>query len=124
MKTLFSENGQPFDGLEEMANDLETQAHEFLSNLVKQGYSYIEIRAAGGYLISTVNLAVSSAILDKRDQDYKKRIKDTDPNLNENEMNLARNNDMIPAIRAYRERTGLGLKESKDAVQKWIKEKL
>src|ERR1700730_15253198 len=43
------------------------------------------------------------------------------PDLSERVKDLARNpNAKIAAIKAYREETGLGLKEAKDAVERWL----
>lgn len=41
---------------------------------------------------------------------------DNDPSSMPDVMELVRNGRLIPAIKIYRDRTGLGLKESKDAI--------
>lgn len=59
---------------------------------------------------------------EKHLDDYERRVlrdaKDTLDDPNENEVSIGLNQGKIASIKAYRERTGKGLAESKDAMEK------
>ena len=123
MESLFNEYGNPHQGSElmELSIELERLAREYLNRLVDDGCSGVEIRAASCYLSMGVDCAGSSAILSLHSKIHKSRFVDLDPNLNAKEQELASDPKMkIAAIKAYRDRTGAGLREAKDAVENWI----
>lgn len=118
----FNEFGKPIGCIEELATTLECLARNFLDGMVQEGYSATDIRAAGSYLSGSVDLATSTAILHLQRNIHEQKRQNIDPNLDEIEQNYARNaHTKIQAIIHYRHRTGLGLRESKDAVEAWIK---
>ena len=120
----FNEFGKPIDSVEEVASSLERQARQFLESMVEQGYSATEIRAIGSYLSGSVDLAATWAVLHAGDKIRRDRIKNADPNLDDEERGYAALGEKIQAIKHYRERTGHGLREAKDAVEKYIRENL
>lgn len=119
---LFNQYGNPSEPLSEVAYEIEDISRKFLLGLVEKGYTATEIRAAAGYISGCAELSGSEAILTLQAKIHKDRIKNADPNLNDSEKGLASSGEKIQAIRAYRERTGNGLREAKDIVEKWMNE--
>lgn len=118
----FNEHGKPIQEIDDLAYELENMAREFLHNMVQQGYSGTEIRATAGYLSGAVDVAGSEAIFALSDKLRRDKIAQADKNLSPEEVALLKENrdNKIQAIRVYRDRTGLGLKESKDAIEAWL----
>lgn len=115
--TLFDKDGEPNGELEDFANALEKEVIRFLENYPE--LDIIELRATSSVLTNAVQIAITHQILEQR---YKKsRPKNTNLNLTQEEQQNARTNK-IQTIRMYRERTGQGLKESKDAVELYLRE--
>jgi ribosomal protein L7/L12 len=134
-KQPFDDNGMPNTDIHEFTNKLEDLTYEFLKELVDEHeYNATEIRAISAYIINAVGLAESGTIFDIRDKILRERRKNSDPNLSEDEKTLiissldeddaTRGSYKIQTIRKYRERTGFGLREAKEAVEKWMRENL
>lgn len=64
--------------------------------------------------------AKSTTLLNERILAFAEARRLADPNLNEKEIALVRDNKKIAAIREYRVRTGIGLYDAKDAVEGWM----
>lgn len=119
---LFNDAGKPIDEIEDVCSELEEIVREALNSYVDRGCSAVDLRAAGGLFASCVNLWPSMAILDLNERKRKKKIAESDPNLSPEEIALVAT-DRIAAIKAYRDRTGNGLRESKEAVDAYAKAK-
>lgn len=120
MNPLFNRDDQPNAAIEEIANGFEENTRNFLLSLTRQGYTLTDIRAVGGYLMQAVSGSISWAVLDAREFAFAEARRLADPNLNEEEIALVRDDKKIGAIKEYRQRTGLGLREAKDAVEGWM----
>lgn len=120
MDPLFNKFGQPNQSVVDIANELESTVRNFLNNLIIQGYSATDIRAAGGYLAGLPELATSCAIMDLQHKIHEDIKKNADPNPSQEEIAFILQNEKIKAIKSYRERTASGLKESKDVIEHWI----
>jgi ribosomal protein L7/L12 len=122
MEPLFNQYGNPSEPLSEVAAQIEQISRNFLLGLVEKGYTATEIRAASGYIVGSAELSGAEAILMLQAKIHSDRIKNADPNLNDSEKGLASSGEKIQAIKNYRERTGNGLREAKDIVEKWMNE--
>lgn len=123
---LFNEFGKPNDEIERLASHFEQETRNFIANLVNQGCSATEIRAIGSYLSGAVDCAVVHNVIDFG-QKLRKSKFDANPNLNQDEQALVNAHcehrdyqKKIQAIRAYRQRTGMGLNDSKNAIENAI----
>jgi len=127
MTPLFDKDGKPNDAIEEIANGFEDTTRNFIEALTREGYSISDIREVGCYLMQAISGALSWGVIDARDWAAREAIRLADPNLTEQEIALIRDGKKIGAIKAYalrRMRTGVGLREAKDAVEKWMEENL
>lgn len=122
---IFDENGQPNDELKVFGEAQEEAINGLFARLIHHGATAVEIKAVAEYLISSVTVQSAWANLEIKDRNYNQKRLNADPNLSDEEMSFARNpNQKIEAIRQYRNRTGRGLKESKEAVEAWIRDNM
>jgi hypothetical protein len=118
----FNEHGKPNSEIDDFAFEVETLVRNFLHTMADNGCSGVELRAATGYISSCADLAGSHAIFYLSDKLRREKIAAADLNLTDEEASMLHEDvkNKVPVIKLYRERTGLGLKESKDAIEAWF----
>ena len=129
MKPPFDDEGNPNMEVEYMARTIEETIRRIMPDMLLQPYSVTEIRAVGNYLSQTVAEVIAEAAEKVAERVHQEKRRNADPNLDEEEKALANlwssnPSSKIQAIRHYRERTGAGLKEAKDAVEAYIGDNL
>jgi ribosomal protein L7/L12 len=136
MKSIFNENGVPDKSVDEACAEISTIVRNLFDQMQNDGYSIAEMRAVGCCFMQDIGCEVSAAVLTARFNIVEAKQKNADPRLDDEEIAFftediflaacpqTRWQNKLKAIKHYRERTGLGLKESKDAVEKWMSENL
>lgn len=120
MEPLFDKDGKPNAAIEEIASGFENNTRNFIESLTHQGYSIRDIREVGCYLMQAISGSLSWGVLEAQAFAQREAIRLADPNVSEEEVLLIRTGHKIGAIKHYRERTGAGLREAKDAIEKWM----
>ena len=117
----FDEFGKPNKEIDDFANQIEKDTIFFITKMIDEGSSAVDIRAISSYLQCAINCATSHAILTLAEKVHKDKQKNADPHLSAEETTSVRLGNKIDAIKKHRQRTGRGLKESKDAVDDYEK---
>lgn len=71
-------------------------------------------------LTSTQELLDHKKILENQRDALQERIQKFSPELWQDEIEAIKKGDIIPAIKLYRQRTGMGLRDSKDAIEGYM----